>query len=110
MNTSEKITITSAPRKVHDTTKFTGTDNPRHLRIISLLMQRPAKREEVDNRAGCSNGPELIAELRRRGLNAPCTRIKALDRDGRECRPGIYHFLASDRRKINDWLKIRGAK
>lgn len=84
---------------------FTGTDNPRHQRVLALLMLRPAKREEVDATAGCSNTPELVAELRRRGLSVPCERIEALDRDGRPCRPGIYSLSTSDRRKLNAWLR-----
>lgn len=89
---------------------FTGTDNPRHQRVIALLMQRPAKREEVDSVAGASNGPELVAELRRRGLAAPCERIDAIDRDGRPCRPGIYSLTTTDRRKVRRWLALRGAR
>ena len=87
--------------------QFTGTDNPRHLRAIRLLMIHPVKREELDNVAGCSNGPELVAELRRRGLEIPCTRIARLDRDGRECRPGIYHLTDKDRRILAKWLRNR---
>lgn len=83
------------------------TDNPRHCRALALLLQRPAKREEIDSRAGCSNGPELVAELRRRGLCVPCERVPALDRDGRPCRPGVYHLTADDRRKVRAWLCAR---
>lgn len=88
--------------------KFIGTDNPRHLRAIALLMQRPAKREELDNRAGCSNSPELVAELRRRGLAVPCERDPDRDRDGEPIRRGVYFFTAGDRRKLNGWLASRG--
>ncbi len=85
------------------------TDNPRHCRALALLLQRPAKREEIDSRAGCSNAPELVAELRRRGLEVPCERVPALDRDGRLCRPGVYHLTASDRRKVARWMYSRRA-
>lgn len=85
------------------------TDNPRHCRALALLLQRPAKREEIDSRAGCSNAPELVAELRRRGLDVPCERVPALDRDGRPCRPGIYRLSASDRRKVARWMYSRPA-
>jgi hypothetical protein len=84
-----------------------STDNPRHCRALALLLQRPAKREEIDSRAGCSNGPELVAELRRRGLCVPCERVPALDRDGRPCRPGVYHLTDSDRRKVAAWTRSR---
>ncbi len=80
------------------------TDNPRHCRALALLLQRPAKREEIDSRAGCSNAPELVAELRRRGLDVP-----ALDRDGRACRPGVYHLTEADRRKVARWMYSRSA-
>ncbi len=46
--------------------KFTGTDNPRHLRAIAALLRRPMPRESLDREAGASNAPELVAELRRR--------------------------------------------
>lgn len=83
------------------------TDNPRHQRVLDLLLTRPAKREEIDRIAGCSNAPELVAELRRRGLELPCERVEALDRDGRPCRPGVYHMTATDRRKVSAWLRRR---
>ena len=86
---------------------FTGTDNPRHLRVIQALLARPRRREDVDGIAGCSNAPELIAELRRRGLDVPCERITFIDRDGYQCRPGIYALIASDRRKIYAWQAKR---
>ena len=83
--------------------KFTGTDNPRHLRFIAAVLVRPRRREDVDSIAGCSNGPELVAELRRRGLEVPCERIRFIDRDGYPCRPGVYSFTESDRRKFYAW-------
>jgi len=63
------------------------------LRALAALLRRPIPREQLDSIAGCSNGPELIAELRRRGLgddHLPCERIKFIDRDGNVCRPGVY--------------------
>ena len=85
------------------------TDNPRHFRALALLLQRPAKREEIDSRAGCNNSPELVAELRRRGLDVPCERVPALDRDGRPCRPGVYRLTEADRRKVTRWMYSRRA-
>jgi len=83
------------------------TDNPRHCRALALLLQRPAKREEIDSRAGCSNAPDLVAELRRRGLELPCQRVPALDRDGHPCRPGVYRLSDTDRRKLHAWMAKR---
>lgn len=87
--------------------KFTGTENPRELRAIAALMRRAVPREQLDREAGCSNGPELVANLRRKGLDVPCDRILVIDRDGFEVKRGVYHFAQSDRRKINLWLTRR---
>ena len=87
--------------------KFAGTDNPRHLRVIRALEVSPQPREAIDNRAGCSNGPELIAELRRRGLEIPCERTPCIDRDGFEVKRGIYYLSARDKRRIRVWKKAR---
>lgn len=87
--------------------KFAGTSNLRHLRAIAALMRRPMPRESLDKEAGCSNGPELVAELRRRGLETPCERIKFINRDGHLCHPGVYHFTETDRRKVKRWMATR---
>ena len=95
--------VSSAPNRPN----FTGTDNPRHLRVIHALLSRPRRREDIDSIAGCSNGPELIAELRRRGLgetHLPCERIRFIDRDGYPCRPGVYSLTEQGRRAIYTWL------
>ena len=89
-----------------DSRKF-STDNPRHLRAIAALLRRPMPRESLDKEVGCSNSPELVAELRRRGLDVHCKRIKFIDRDGHPCRPGVYHLTESDQRKLNRWLASR---
>ena len=39
---------------------FSGTDNPRHLRVIQAVTVRPISREELDRVAGCANGPDLV--------------------------------------------------
>ncbi len=87
--------------------RFTGTDNPRHLRALQALLVRPTPRETLDSVAGCSNGPELVAELRRRGLEMPCTRTKKKDRDLFDCWPGVYHLTQADRRKLAAWKRRR---
>ena len=88
--------------------RFSGTDNPRHLRVIQAFMTRPITREHLDQIAGCSNGPELVAELRRRGLEVPCARTKKKDRDLFDCWPGVYHFTQQDRRRVLAWIAKRG--
>ncbi|MGD9773871.1 hypothetical protein [Diaphorobacter sp.] len=102
----QTVAADKGPSKVH-TPKFSGTDNPRHLRVIAALLRRPMPRESLDREAGCSNGPELVAELRRRGLELPCKRIHRVDRDGFICRPGVYFLTEGDRRKVHRWLATR---
>jgi hypothetical protein len=65
-------------------------------------------REHLDREAGCSNGPDLIAELRSRGLSIPCDRVPIIDRDGQEVQRGIYRLTTTDRRKVHQWLAKRG--
>ena len=91
---------TSAP----DTRKFIGTANPRHLRALMALLTRPRPREELDRIAGCSNGPELVAELRRRGLELPCSKTPCIDRDGFEVKRGIYYLNDRDKVLVRAWL------
>lgn len=100
--------IEGAPDEANSiTSKFTGTDNPRHLRAIHALMTRPQRREHLDSIVGCSNSPELVAELRRRGLDVPCQLVPDLDRDGKQIKRGVYHFVKSDRSKLNSWIRSR---
>lgn len=91
--------------------RFLGTDNPRHLRAIQALLTRPMPREQIDQVAGCSNGPDLISAIRNlfsdglgKDKHLTCTRIKFIDRDGKPCRPGVYSFGAHARRMIYRWL------
>lgn len=55
-----------------------------------MLLRRPVSRYELDTLAGVANAPDLVAQLRRRGLDLPCERIGFVDRDGEQCRPGVY--------------------
>lgn len=80
------------------------TDNQRHVRALKALLSRPQPREMLDRVVGCSNAPELVAELRRRGLEVPCEHIEVIDRDGKVCRPGIYSLSARDQVLIRRWL------
>lgn len=90
--------------------KFDGTDNPRYLRAIRALLVRPLPREHLDRVAGCSNGPQLVAELRGLGLGVaglPCTLVADTDRDGRSIKRGVYSLTDAGRRAIHAWLRRR---
>jgi hypothetical protein len=83
--------------------KFTGTDNPRHLRALVAMEHRPISRQELDSIAGGSNGPDLVAELRRRGLPIECERIVFIDRDGHKCCPSVYYMSKKSLRLYKAW-------
>ena len=106
-----EITTTNDDTTTHAAAKvFSGTSNPRELRAIDGLKRRAMPREHIDRAAGCSNGPELVANLRRKGLEVPCDRVPVIDRDGFEVLRGIYYLTKKDRRKIQRWLKCRGQR
>ena len=90
--------------------RFKGTANPRALRVLHALRRRSMPREQVDREAGASNGPALVADLRDRGLDLPCTRVPVIDRDGREVRRGVYHLTARDRAALTAWIRVRDAR
>ena len=92
--------------------KFIGTDNPRHLtlRAIAALLRRPMPGESLEKEAGASNSPELIAEVRRRGLDAPCERIRSIGRDDCPCCASVYDFTARGRRRLYAWMAERGKR
>lgn len=106
-NAHLKKTEMSACLNAGSISKFSGTDNPRHLRAIHALMTRPMPREHLDRAAGCSNGPDLVAALRCRGLEIPCEKVSDTDRDGLPIKRGVYYFTESDRRKISRWQSSR---
>lgn len=79
--------------------------SPREKRVVSALSNRPIMRENLDAIAGCSNGPELVAGLRRKGLSVPCDRVERFDKDGNACYPGQYRFTTEDKQIVRDWMK-----
>lgn len=91
---------------------FTPTADlsPRHRRIVHALQTRSRTREQIDRIAGASNGPDEILRLRAKlGIEIPCVRIPAFDRDGHDVQIGVYSLTTSDRRKISARLSNRQA-
>ena len=79
--------------------------NPRTARIIAALMSHPfVWREQIDEVAGASNGPEEVRRIR--GLGIPCERVPTTDRDGRGTNPGRYRLDATDRATVRDALAL----
>jgi hypothetical protein len=85
-----------------------GTDNnPRHVRVVRALLVGPLTREQLDRVAGCSNGPQLISDLRDMGLGHAgllCTMMTGTDRDGRRVKYGVYSLTDDGRRAASEWL------
>lgn len=84
-----------------------STANPREIRIICALATSPCSREELDRIAGASNVPDAIATLRRSGLEIPCDRQPATDKDGEIVQRGRYRFTDADReRTVCIWGRL----
>lgn len=84
----------------HEPRKFTAIHfSPRELRVLKHLMaSRSAMREVVDRVAGSSNGPDVVARVRRKlNIEIKCDRVPATDRDGKPCKPGRYSLSQDDR-------------
>ena len=64
----------------------------RQKRAIRLLRSGPVMRRDLDRLAGCSNGPDLIFQLRQMKLGIFCKRVSVLDRDGKFRKSGRYEF------------------
>lgn len=77
----------------------------REKRALLALLQSPVPRESLDNISGCSNSPDLIMNLRRKGASIPCQRTAEKDRDGNVCRPGVYSLTSEDRAIVQGWLE-----
>lgn len=75
----------------------------REQRAIKALSNGTIMRENLDFISGCSNSPELVAGLRRKGLSVPCERVERFDKDGNSCWPGRYSFTPEDRQIVSEW-------
>lgn len=87
-----------------DTRPFLGVTSPRQLRVMNALMTGTRSRKAVDTIAGCSNGPDVIHTLRKKGLTIPCDKVPFIDCDGHEVTHGVYSFTNEDKLKVSHWL------
>lgn len=55
-----------------------------------------------------SNGPDLVADLRRLDLDLPSTRAYAVTHDDCLGQRGAYYRTIADRRKLSRWLSAHG--
>lgn len=80
---------------------------PREYRLLNTLFEHnrlPVK--ELREIIGANNVPDVVMELRRRGWVIPCARIDFIDRDGRNCRPGVYWLDDDWKRKAAIALQV----
>ncbi|WP_445355707.1 hypothetical protein ACJJI5_05065 [Microbulbifer sp. EKSA008] len=73
----------------------------RQERALKTLLNGPCSRERLDRVAGASNGPEIISQLRKRGIQVQCRRVAHIDRDGLSGSHGVYWLPDSERQRIN---------
>lgn len=77
---------------------------PRQHRVCKALAQLGKLwREDVDSIAGASNGPEIMRQLRVKGLDWSCERVLKIDRDGKPCEPGLYSIDDVGRETLSRW-------
>jgi hypothetical protein len=95
-------------RKPRQPAKFDGVRNPREFRFLQTVLHRHMTREEVDTVAGASNGPEIVNQLRSRGLEIPCYRLGTMDRDGIWVYRGLYALSGKDRVQVARALHGKG--
>lgn len=84
---------------------FAGSKNPRQVRALSALLRGPCSRAELARMAGCANAPDLIMQLRRRGLgdDLQCKFVKAIDRDNKPVEYGVYSLTERGRAAVLQW-------
>lgn len=88
---------------IEGTNKFPRL-TPRQFRVCQALMERlKLWREEVDCIAGASNGPEIMRQLKAKGLEWKCERVPKIDRDGKPCEPGLYSIDDAGRATLMRW-------
>lgn len=100
--------VNTAPNSnssVQQASAFRLSGSQREERLLLALLEKPHFREHLDRRAGASNSPDIVFRLRNRGLTIPCERVVLKDRDGNECRSGLYSLTDPDRHAVRAALK-----
>ncbi len=89
---------------------FVGTNNPRRIRaLIALVYRDCVSREDLDRLAGCTNSPDLVAQLKKRcGLDIQMREVHTKDRDGRSTWFGVYSLAIEDKYRVRQWLVNAG--
>jgi hypothetical protein len=88
------------------TPNFTRPMSPRQRRVVNELLDRALSREEVDGVAKASNGPAVIQQLRRRGLEIDCKMVAHEDSDGLAGEHGVYSLPVDERAAAIEMLRL----
>ncbi|WP_226642802.1 hypothetical protein [Microbulbifer variabilis] len=91
----------------HSASKIWRPLSPRQVRALETLLTGPCSREKLDRVTGASNGPNVILQLRKRGITIQCRMERHIDRDGIAGRHGVYWLPDSERQRIGS-LKLLG--
>ncbi|MCO1333085.1 hypothetical protein MO867_01910 [Microbulbifer sp. OS29] len=91
----------------HSTRKIRRALSPRQARALETLLAGPCSREKLDRVTGASNGPNVIMQLRKRGISIQCRMEGHIDRDGIAGQHGVYWLPDSERQRIGS-LKLLG--
>jgi len=73
--------------------------------LEALATFGPIWREDLDKAVGTSNSPQVISELRSKGLAIECSRIECYDRDGAAVFPGLYSLSHEAKCAFRAWLR-----
>ncbi|WP_444937704.1 hypothetical protein [Microbulbifer sp. JMSA002] len=68
----------------------------RQMRALKTLVKRSCCREELDKVTGASNSPEIVSQLRKRGIAVKCRMEGHIDRDGIAGSHGVYWLPDSE--------------
>jgi hypothetical protein len=80
---------------------------PRQRRALTALAKNDGLTvKQLRDIAGQSNIPELMQQLRRNGWRWTCELVEVTDRDGRNCRPGVYRLTPEHRRLAAEILGL----
>jgi hypothetical protein len=81
--------------------------SPREYRLLhSLFHNNGLSVKELREIIGANNVPDVVMSLRNRGWVIHCERIDFYDRDGRNCRPGIYWLDDDFKHKASIAIKV----
>lgn len=93
------------PRNSQQNSKKPLTGKQRRASRALLDIRRGVPREDVDRIARASNGPGVIFQLRRRGIEIETELRAFVTSDGDPSRYGIYHLQEQSRQELEELLR-----